>query len=163
MLLNELMNVAEERFRRNIGTKDQAIPHWLLVNTQGDRALIATPWHSKSERDAVVDAIRGALKVFDCVAYSVSYEAWAAAEPKGDYDKEKFRPSQQPDKVEVVMVIACDGTKQKSKTWEIIRGPDEIIQDLKLLYESEGGEGVLSNLFQEEQDEQENVRNRPSS
>lgn len=145
-ILDDLLAIGEERFRGTIGTKDQLIPHFLLVSQEGKRALIATPWGNQAERDEVVHAIRGALKAFNCVAYSLSHEAWAAPEPKGSWP-EGYRPSQDPQKKEVFMVSACDGSVEKCRVYNIIRNADGTCKDIKLDYESDQSGGTLANLF----------------
>lgn len=145
-LLDELLDIGEERFKATIGTKDQLIPHWLLVSQEGQKALIATPWHTELERNVVVKAIRDALKAFNCVAYSLSHEAWAAPEPRGEWP-EGYRPSKDPARKEVFMVSACDGTTEVSRVYNIARDPDGACAGVFLDYTSHESGGALANLF----------------
>lgn len=145
-LLNELLDLAEERFKGTIGSKDQLIGHWILVSQEGHRALIGTPWSNEDERDIVVATIRSALKAFNCIAYSFSHEAWSAPEPKDSFSDD-YRPSKDPARKEVFIASACDGTTEKLRVYNIIRDADGACKDVVFDYESDQSGGALANLF----------------
>lgn len=147
-LLNDLLDIDEKRAKKIIGTKDELMTEWLLVSSNGKRMLVATPWASKSEQDMVLRTMRQALRQLDIIAYSLSYEAWAAPEPIQHPIPEGYAPSEDPNRKEVFMSIACDGTTEIARIWEIIRNPDGSCKDLRLdMREATGTAGRLSNLF----------------
>lgn len=149
-LLDDLLDTSEKRAKRMIGTKTECMPEWLLVNQEGKRILIATPWTNREERDIVVATMKASLRAFNCLAYSLDFEAWASPAPMKDSEIDAgYRPSLDPKRKEIFMAIACDGETERTRIWEIIRNEDGSCKDIVLDMESKDTGGVLSNLFKD--------------
>lgn len=132
---------------------------WHLV-TPNQNFLVATPWRDDAEKDAAVDFIRATLKSDKAKAYCFTSEAWLARYEKGEIDQDSeqwpsVRPSNRPDRMEVVAIFASTRSKQFMRTLEMIRDPGGKVIDLKALERpyledaEEGAEigGTMPSLF----------------
>lgn len=120
--LAEMAQLGVEQAQRwLIGTKEQLSPSWLLQNQDGERALVMTPWASDIEKSAILAAMRKTMRVQQTVSYSLVVEAWAASYPNGTDWQNYVRPSKREDRMEMVMVLATDGTEVVLRDFKIIR------------------------------------------
>jgi hypothetical protein len=91
--------------------------------------VVGTPFDGDLSKDFVAAAIRQMLKAEKAISYSFLSEAWMAHEsadhPIG------LAPSDRMDRREIVMINAADRKESKFRSWEIIRGPDGVITELK--------------------------------
>lgn len=135
-----------------VGVKDATLlPAW-LIEGKTRTSVVGTPFDGDMSKDVVADAIRKLLKAEEAKSYSFVSEAWVAFEdpkhPSG------LQPAQRYDRREVVMVTVADRTgAAKFRAWEIVRGQDGVVTELKA-NAFPGGEdtfeGRFHNLFEDE-------------
>lgn len=120
MTLDELMFAAETQAKLILlGTKEQLEPSWLL-DAPNEPTVVITPWSGDIEKMLARAFVRQKLKDLGAKAYSIAMEAWMVSLPKGARPI-LDRPSQDPRRIECVMIVATDGFHQKSKTLRILR------------------------------------------
>ncbi len=146
--VDELLDHAVEHARKVLVGKPKAalMPTW-LIQVKDQTMILGTPWDGDNDKDIVITAMRMLMKLRDVQSYSFMSEAWKAIEsldhPTG------LMPSQREDKVEIVLINACDRNGAKVRSYEIKRGPDAVITDLVL--DKQGSEdhfsGRLFNLL----------------
>jgi len=95
--------------------------------------------------------LRAKMREWNTVAYSIVVEAWAAQQPK-DWkigDDPGPRPAQRPERKEVVIAIASDGTEVVSRTWEIVRDWHERVIGLEQIEHPDYGvmQGWMAELL----------------
>ena len=112
MTLDDMVKVGLEQAHRTlIGTREQLVPTCLLCGSDGKLTILATPWDGDFEKQLAQISVKLTMKETDCVAYSMVMEAWPASYPTADTGG--VRPSQRPDRIEMVMVIATDGLHRR--------------------------------------------------
>lgn len=126
----------------------QMTPCWLI---QGDKrtSIVATPFDGDRSKDFVAFVIRRLLKEENASAYSYVSEAWMAIEdlkyPIG------LAPRERNDRREVVIITVADRKTSRMRSWEIIRGPDGTVIELKVnpIHGEEHFAGRFFNLFED--------------
>ena len=120
--LDEMVQLGYEQAQRTlIGTKEQIAPSWLLQSETGERILIMTPWGNSFEKELIQAQMRKAMKEHLTLSYSIVLEAWASYLAPGEV--QKVRPSKDPNRYELVMVVATDGSAIRIRQFRIIRDP----------------------------------------
>lgn len=149
ILVDELIDHAIGFARRVlIGVPDATLtPCWLIQGANGN-TIVGTPFNGDWSKDMAAAAIRKLLKKERAVAYSFVSEAWQSVQNAGE---PLIRPSNREDRREIVMVTAYDRNGGKMRSWEIIRGPDGVVTELKADSPIKGAEyeGRFFNLFDE--------------
>lgn len=106
----------------------QMVPCWLI---QGDKrtTIVGTPFNGDQAKDFVAFVIRRLLKEENASAYSYVSEAWTAVEdlkhPIG------LAPREREDRREVVIITVANRKTSRMRIWEIIRGADGTVVELK--------------------------------
>lgn len=94
-------------------------PTWAMINQKYDPLVHSTPWNSWLEKRLAAAFIKHELARHKAIAYSFVTEAWQAKEPK---EGEPWHgASEVPDRQEIVVAFATDGTTTKWRRWKMIR------------------------------------------
>jgi hypothetical protein len=125
--LADLVRMAREQAERIlIGTTDELMPLWHIV-PDGDapHVIVGTPFEGGPSKDMVAYAVSQLMKEHHAVKYAFMSEAWMATVNKDDWDENGPPPSERPDRIEIVMVLA-QGYDEPTiqRTWKILRGED---------------------------------------
>ena len=152
MTIDEMLDAGEEQARRVlIGTKEALLPMFHVELNNGDGIVVGTPWANEEEKYATVDAIKHAIKNGGVKRYSFVAEAWMSTAPKTwkpGQGRPLDPPSQQPNRVECVIITACERERQECRFLEIKRGPGGRCADLIRQDDMQGEMGgALFNLF----------------
>jgi hypothetical protein len=114
-----------------IKRRQPLIPQWLLVDKRGKVELIATPWSNERERDIVAKYLRKHVRESQIEAYSFVIEAWAAIAPEGWKEGDPRLPNwMRPDRTEIVVALATDGSSVECREWTIQRDHLENVRAL---------------------------------
>ena len=106
MTLEDLVRLGEEQARRVlIGTKEELVPSWLLLDENGP-TILATPWADNREKQLVTHAMRKTMRERQVIAYSLLVEAWFVVVPEEQYEGPP--PSERDDRKEAVVVMAAN-------------------------------------------------------
>jgi hypothetical protein len=98
------------------------IPTWVLVDDKGKVSIIATAWDDQREKETCVAMMRTRMREERIVAYSMVTEAWSATQPKGwKVTDPHVPPSQNPQRVEIVLALATNGKETEWRRWRIER------------------------------------------
>jgi hypothetical protein len=117
--LRELFDIAAANAARMFLESDdyEVLPMWHAVQGNGDHVLIATPWSSEEEKLITVDMLRKVFSAKQVKRFAFIVEAWTAqiTPPERIKDAEEAyreydgpRPSEHPDRREVLMITAED-------------------------------------------------------
>jgi len=118
--LQELFDIAATNAARIFLESDdhEVLPMWHAVQGNGEHVLIATPWSSEKEKLITVDMLRKMFSVKHVKRFAFIVEAWTAQVPperiKTTSAEEAYRdycgprPSEHPDRREVLMITAED-------------------------------------------------------
>lgn len=132
----------------------QVLPMWLLEDEAGQIQPVLTPFGDSASKDAMIAAIRQAIRDHKAVRCGFMSEAWALIVKKGhpDFDNPtRIAPSEHPDRREIVklMVEDKDGGMLFAKLF-ILR-PEHGKPSLSPISIEEGAEragGRFTGLFQ---------------
>jgi|KBSMisStandDraft_5_1062788.scaffolds.fasta_scaffold122134_3 hypothetical protein len=104
--LRQLFELARDNAVRIFHDQGEVTPIWHAVpEGDGDHLLIATPWNDEDEKEMALEAIRDMFQEMRVQSYVNILEAWAVM--GGDLNAiSSVRPSQHPDRREVVRVTA---------------------------------------------------------
>ncbi len=129
-ILQSLLDSAEDQAKRILlDTNEQLVTTFVLYNPHDKMEIFACPFHNDMEKKIMLLMLRKHMREQQTIAYSHLSEAWVAKQshPYSDNDP---RPSERPDRKEVVMAFATDGVNTKAKMWDIIRYEDGRVQRL---------------------------------
>jgi len=128
-LITKMLNLAEGAIHRHVGKKHTLLPVWHVMYQDGHSGVIGTPWGNADEKHKIFDIMRKTFRETQVIAYCLTVEAWAspplkpgrvaAIAPNGDINQ--LRPSVMPDRVEVFIAAAGDGTSSQMMVWDIRR------------------------------------------
>ncbi len=157
MTLDEMMRLAEDQARRVlIGTKEELMPSWLMVDGVGKVQIFATPWRNTEEKHLTVEAMRLIMRQSQAQAYSLLTEAWMAT-VTGEEAKRPYEgppPSERPDRTEAVVVMAANRAgEHRYHTLRIVRGKKGVCDALERLDGSEDmfSSTLFDNLLQDKE------------
>lgn len=152
--LDRLIDLAIQQAERVLIGKPNAalLPSFVIEGASGAIAILATPWSSDRDKEITAQALRATMRESGVVRYSSLSEAWMAMAPP-DITPEQARtmrlrddqmPSQRPDRIEVVIIAACDRTTSKSALLRIVRGEAGTVVRLD---RDQAGDKILSGRF----------------
>lgn len=102
----------------------ELLPTWVLVTPQNKLMIFSTPWRDQLEKDNAHIFIKRKMREVNAVAYSFIAEAWTAVYDK-DFDPNTMDkmdlPRHRPDRREIVLAEASDGTETLYRHWRIQR------------------------------------------
>jgi hypothetical protein len=128
-LLNKMLDIGESAIRRHIGKKEPLLPVWHLMQADGKSIVVGTPFDGPREKNMVFDVIRRTMRQIDCIAYCFTNEAWTMPPMTAEEVKRisptgelaDIRPSVMPNRIEVFVATASDGTTIVTRMWDIRR------------------------------------------
>ena len=108
--LRDLFDVAAENAARMFNESDdhEVLPMWHAVFGNNEHALIATPWSNDEEKQITVNGLRKMFAAKQVKRYAFIVEAWIAQVTTMREVRDGPRPSQHPDRREVLMITAED-------------------------------------------------------
>ena len=105
-------------------------PMWHAVMGNGEHMLIATPWQDDTEKEIALEMLRSVFRQHHVKRFAFIVEAWLAVAATKEEVFEGPRPSEHPDRREVLMVTAEDRDgSQIMGTYYILRpehGPPKL-------------------------------------
>lgn len=116
------------------------MPAWLLITRKGTPIIVGTPWADDEQKEKVRKRMRIHMAKVGCTAYSFIMEAWVAKATPDEVDlvtlrmtPGHLRPSQRPERKEIVLACAATADEARWRSWRIVReATTERIVDLKL-------------------------------
>ena len=108
--LRELFDIAAKNAARMFLESDdhEVLPMWHAVLGNGEHALIASPWSSDEEKQIAITALRELFRDKQVKRYAFIVEAWTAQVTSEREVHEGPRPSEHPDRREILMISAED-------------------------------------------------------
>ena len=105
--LQKLFDVAAMNAKRIFEDSGEVLPMWHVVDGNGDNLLLATPWTSDEEKRDIIVKLRELFRLRKVKRLVFMVEAWIAA-VRADSEGETPRPSEHPDRREVIIINAED-------------------------------------------------------
>lgn len=143
--LDTLLELAEKQARRVLleeGEK-QLIPMFALVSAENDITIVGCPWGNDMEKQLMIAALKARARDLNAVALCSVSEAWATVHGVGVDPESVPKPSQSPDRKEMVIAVATDGVITKSLILNIERDWKGKIRQL-VAEPKMSGEGMFS-------------------
>lgn len=137
--LQELFNIAATNVKGMFDKRHEILPMWHVVMGNDEHVLIATPWSNDDEKDAAVDALRKIFRQRQAKRLVFICEAWTLLARSAN---EISRPSEHPDRREVVSLIAEDRDGSNLAGWYFILRPEHGPPTLSPLHMSDATESA---------------------
>jgi hypothetical protein len=106
--LQELFDLAAENVKGIFEQSGEVLPMWHVVLGNNEHTLISTPWSNEEEKTATVFALRRLFRQQRVRRFVLMVEAWVAEVRTEREVYEGPRPSEHPDRREVLMISAED-------------------------------------------------------
>jgi hypothetical protein len=106
--LQDFFAIAAENAARMFRGSGEVLPMWHAVNGKDEHILIATPWSSDEEKDITQQGLRRMFQVQCVKRFAFICEAWTAQVSTMAEVNDGPRPSEHPDRREVLMISAED-------------------------------------------------------
>jgi hypothetical protein len=108
--LQELFDHAAENAARLFNESDdhEVLPMWHAVQDDGEHMLIATPWRDDAEKEIAMEMLRDVFRQHRVKRFVFIVEAWIARVGTMAEVNEGPRPSEHPDRREVLMISGED-------------------------------------------------------
>ena len=106
--LQELFDLAAKNAARLFQESGEVLPMWHAVMGNDEHTLISTPWRDDTEKDIAMDMLRRFFREAKVKRYVFIVEAWIAHVQTQREVTEGPRPSEHPDRREVLMINAED-------------------------------------------------------
>jgi len=137
--LEELVDLAEAHVRDYLLTKGEKelTPMWHLISRkEKSDAVVATPWGGDFEKQLAVAKVKEIAREIDAEAVCFTTECWMLDStrikhpggplPNTSWHRDRAmrnmpRPSQSPDRIEAVIIVAHDGVNTKARSLQMIR------------------------------------------
>lgn len=109
----------------------QIVPTFLIQTSESSIILMQTPWRSERDKDLMCRSLGETMRDRGAQRYSFLSEAWMSVSPRDgmsleEIAKKRFTeaelPSNDPNRIEVVMTMAADHETSLHKLYRIIRG-----------------------------------------
>jgi hypothetical protein len=105
LTLQELFNCAAENAKSIFEQSGEVHPMWHVVDGDNQNILIATPWSSDEEKEAITFSLRLLFRQQRVKRLAFIVEAWIVS---ARTERISSPPSKHPDRREVVMITAED-------------------------------------------------------
>ena len=116
-LLDRMMTLGAESIAREVGKKGPMLSVFHVMYQDGHSGVIGAAWANSNEKVQILDAIKKSFIETNAIAYCFTTEAWTALEIAND----SRSPSERPDRKEIFMAFASDGTTKLTRVWDINR------------------------------------------
>lgn len=127
--LERLLDLGEEHARRVLleNREPQLAPFYHLIAPDGRRDIIVPcSWSSQAEKQRNVARVKAVARALGAVAALFCHEAWSL-KTRGTQLPD-IRPSESPDRKEIVQLVATDGEHTVARSLQIVRDrPDGAI------------------------------------
>lgn len=104
--LQDFFAITAENLSRMFRESGEVVPMWHAVDGNDEHILIATPWSSDEEKDITSRALRQMFRAKKVKRFAFMVEAWTAEVSTLAEVNEGPRPSEHPDRREVLMITA---------------------------------------------------------
>lgn len=155
--LDTLLTVAEHHARATlIGGKDEMIPITHLVRSDGQEAVVGTPWQNDHEKEMTLNILANLMRESHVIRYMVMCEAWmrnATADEVAGYKPGDPLPNidpirDHPDRMEIVIACAVERGDKRVRVWETKRDKHGQCVDLvEITNRADGWEGQWASLL----------------
>lgn len=112
-LIDVARQYAERILTENVGA--ELGPAWCIVTKNGASVIISTPFLGPESKEVIAQTMRWLMGQIGAVRYSMVSEAWAS-QSQSDLEVRK-----RDDRVEIVLVVAGDESRDLTATFEIVR------------------------------------------
>lgn len=116
------------------------MPLYHLITGKGESMVIGCPWGNEREKHASFAEVKRVSHEHECTHAMYLSEAWMVAVPAGKDPMSKWPAAEQPDRVEIVQVVATDGIRTLGRTWKMLRDPPGTGRVTALEPMSDGGD-----------------------
>lgn len=124
IFFDSLMNLGYEFARKRLLEQKPLPPTWVLLLEDGPPKVLSTPWQSNKEKVLAAALVKWQMLTEKTVAYCFLSECWVAKCTREEVEKgDLVEPRNNPDRYEIVMVIACTAEDSQMKSWKIQRNP----------------------------------------
>lgn len=147
-----LLDLADQQAHLvSLSLQQAVVPSWVIITQSGEARIQATPWKDAHEKELARHFITAELRRCNAQAYSFVCEAWMSKAPK-DWNPEEDlseaeRPINRPDRIEVIVALANDGTQTLARRWEIKRDSQGLVCALEPMGESTASQGWTAELL----------------
>ena len=139
--LDTLLDQAESNARRIlVGTREELMPVWVILNEEDEATIAGTPWHNDDEKIVLMAAMQEEMRKMGATAYVVTIEYWFTDMPfayTSKIDPMNFRPlvmpRNDPKRREGIVFQACNKAESRIRTCEILRDKKGRCAELKRL------------------------------
>jgi hypothetical protein len=124
-----------------IGTRRELAPIWGLVKEKAGAPgeidsldLGMTPWRDEAEKRILLASMQARIRTEKIDAYWFVVEAWASrykAEDLPDPNNPPIMPREDPNRREVVVMVACNKAEKRFRAYDIVRDPEGRCVELK--------------------------------
>jgi hypothetical protein len=104
--LQDFFAIAAENAANMFRVSGEVMSMWHAVDGKNEHILIATPWSNDDEKDITADALRQMFHAKKVKRFAFICEAWIATVKTMKEINEGPRPSEHPDRREVLMISA---------------------------------------------------------
>jgi len=121
--LEELIALGEKHVNRILleQREKEMRPLWHLVTPEGPDLIIMTPWDGDFAKKLAVAKIKEIAHEHKAIAVGFVTECWMLDIPAKDAHKPHERPSESPNQIEAVMILAHDKKRTIAKSLQTIR------------------------------------------
>ena len=106
--LEELFQLARNNAARIFREEGEIVPIWHAVTPEGPDMLIATPWQNDDEKEVAVEFLRDKFREQHVQMYAFVVEAWVVEKSEEGNLLHGPRPSEHPDRREILRITAED-------------------------------------------------------
>jgi hypothetical protein len=141
--LIQLLDLAEKHaYMILVERQVPLVPSWVLISDKGEVTALGIPWDDNFEKTMTKLFLPLEMAKHKTIAYSVVLEVWAASLSQEEYERgpeELVPPSERPDRRELVLAMATDGTSTEWRGWNIVRDALQMVSALEPTKEDFGG------------------------
>ncbi len=118
----ELLRLAGDHARHILleRRERQLMPSYVLIGADGLGHVVGTGWRNDDEKIAAIAQVRDLAREYRAVALSFVTEAWVT-DTLHQPDALTMRPSEHPQRHEVVHAFATDKNHTQMAQWQIVR------------------------------------------
>lgn len=123
LTLDQLLEMAENQARGMLleeGVK-QLMPTFSLVSPENAITIVGCSWENDMEKQLMIADVKEKAREINAVSMVTLSEVWATVHPPGIDPESVPKPSQSPERKEMVIAVATDGVNTKARILMIER------------------------------------------